>query len=116
KSGAWSRSSDFDEVTTGEVEQGASVFVENGSNFGNTSWALKTGGTIVLGTTDLEFLQTAGSASYTAGTGLNLNGTTFSVDNSIAKKSEINSQDLQSVTDKGSTTTNNITLQKFVGN
>src|SRR5699024_3476416 len=89
---------------------------ENGSNYGNTSWALKTGGTIVLGTTDLEFLQTAGSASYTAGTGLNLNGTTFSVDNSIAKKSEINSQDLQSVTDKGSTTTNNITLQKFVDN
>src|SRR5699024_4841426 len=89
KSGAWVRSSDFDEVVTGEVEQGASVFVENGNNYGNTSWALKTGGTIVLGTTDLEFLQTAGSATYTAGSGLNLNGTTFSVDNSIAKKTDI---------------------------
>src|SRR5699024_7377246 len=89
KSGSWVRSSDFDEVVTGEVEQGASVFVENGSNYGNTSWALKTGGTIVLGTTGLEFLQTAGSATYTAGSGLNLNGTTFSVDNSIAKKTDI---------------------------
>src|SRR5699024_1312203 len=40
-------------------------------------------------TTDLEFLQTAGSATYTAGSGLNLNGTTFSVDNTIAKKTDI---------------------------
>src|SRR5699024_595578 len=86
KSGSWVRSSDFDEVVTGEVEQGASVFVENGSNYGNTSWALKTGGTIVLGTSDLEFLQTAGSATYTAGSGLNLNGTTFSVDNTVIQE------------------------------
>src|SRR5699024_2063969 len=86
KSGSWVRSSECDEVVTGEVEQGASVFVENGSNYGNTSWALKTGGTIVLGTTDLEFLQTAGSATYTAGSGLKLNETTFSVDNTVIQE------------------------------
>src|SRR5690625_4614028 len=115
-SGSWSRTTDFDEAKIGEVEQGASTFVQEGADYGNTSWTLQTGGTIVIGTTDLTFIQSAGSASYQAGDGLNLNGTTFSVDNSIAKKSEINSQDLQSVTNKGSTTTNNITLQKFVDN
>src|SRR5699024_7876961 len=52
-------------------------------------WALKTGGTVVLGTTDLEFLQTAGSETYTPGSVLNLNGTTFSVDNTISKNTDI---------------------------
>src|SRR5699024_3102328 len=88
-SGSWSRTTDFDEAKVGEVEQGASTFVQEGADYGNTSWTLQTGGTIVIGTTDLTFIQSAGSASYQAGTGLSLNGTTFSVDNTIAKKTDI---------------------------
>src|SRR5699024_7076911 len=42
---AWTRSTDFDQVTQDEVAQGASVFVESGVLLMNTGWTLSTGGT-----------------------------------------------------------------------
>src|SRR5699024_2560761 len=79
KSGDWVRSSDFDSVGAGEVEQGASFFVEDGTNNNATGWTLATGGTITLGTTNLVFTQYSGSTSYSAGTGLDLTGAVFSL-------------------------------------
>lgn len=115
-SGSWSRTTDFDEAKIGEVEQGASTFVQEGADYGNTSWTLQTGGTIVIGTTDLTFIQSAGSASYQAGDGLELTGTTFKVDNSIARTSQINAQDLKSVLSKGNASSLEINLLKYVEN
>src|SRR5690625_3659796 len=115
-SGSWSRTTDFDEAKIGEVEQGASTFVQEGADYGNTSWTLQTGGTIVIGTTDLTFIQSAGSASYQAGDGLELTGTTFKVDNTVARSSQINAQDLNSVLSKGNTSSLEINLLKYVDN
>lgn len=82
--GAWSRSTDFDMVGPGEVEQGAQVFVTDGTTYGKTGWSLSTGGTIILGTTPLIFIQASGANAYVAGTGLNLTGNTFSAQTTTA--------------------------------
>lgn len=66
-SGAWTRATDFDEVVPGEVEQGASVFVEEGTTLSRTGWILATGGIIDLGVTALVFTQYAGANNYTGG-------------------------------------------------
>lgn len=76
-SGAWARSTDFDSVGPGEVEQGAAIFVEDGTTLGKTGWSLSTGGTIVLDTTPLTFIQYSGATNYSAGTGLSLSGNSF---------------------------------------
>ena len=76
--GAWARSTDFDQVIAGEVEQGASFFVEEGTTLGKTGWSLSNAGTITLGTTALTFIQYAGANNYLAGAGLDLVGNTFS--------------------------------------
>ena len=76
--GAWARSADFDQVIAGEVEQGASFFVEEGTTLGKTGWSLSNAGTITLGTTALTFIQYAGANNYLAGAGLDLVGNAFS--------------------------------------
>ena len=57
----------------------AFVFVEEGSTQADTGWVCtsNTGGT--LGTTAVTWTQFSGAGTYSAGTGLTLTGTTFSV-------------------------------------
>ncbi|QLE02877.1 hypothetical protein HX109_15360 [Galbibacter sp. BG1] len=73
-SGSWSRSTDFDQAVSGEIEQGASVFVEEGNLNGNTGWTLETPAPITVGTTALSFIQYAGAASYQGGNNITVNG------------------------------------------
>ena len=62
--------------------EGDYFFVENGSTYGGDSFVLGTPGTIIFGTTDLNFNLFANSVVYTAGTGLNLSpATTFNIAN-----------------------------------
>lgn len=77
-SGAWSRSADFDGSPSNEVTSGAYCFVEEGTVNADTSWVLVTNDPITLGTTSLAFAQFSGPGTYSAGTGLQLTGTTFS--------------------------------------
>lgn len=76
--GAWTRSSDAD--TWSELVS-AFVFVETGTTNGDTGWVctVDSGGT--LGSTNVTFSQFSGSGTYTAGTGLTLTGTVFSITN-----------------------------------
>lgn len=74
--GAPTRAPDSDTAT--EIT-GASVFVSEGTTNGNTVWAMTTDAPVTLGTTGLVFTQIAGLGSYTAGTGLTLTGTQFSL-------------------------------------
>lgn len=75
---AWTRSTDMDVWT--EVP-GAFCFVEQGSTLGDTGWVCTSdqGGT--LNTTPITFVQFTGAGTYSAGTGLTLSGTTFSITN-----------------------------------
>ncbi len=76
-SSALTRSADADNST--EVKPGTQVFVSEGSVNGNSTWQITTDGPIVLGTTALTWAQTGSGTSYTAGNGLSLTGSSFSV-------------------------------------
>lgn len=76
--GTWARSSDMD---TWSEFPSAFTFVETGTTLADTGWVctVDAGGT--LGTTPVTWVQFSGAGSYTAGTGLTLTGTTFSITN-----------------------------------
>ena len=75
-SGAPTRASDGN---TGAELVGAVVPVEEGTANGDTLWMLTTNGPITLNSTSLTFTQIPGGGSYTAGGGIGLSGSTFSV-------------------------------------
>lgn len=76
--GAWTRSTDAD---TWAKLVSAFVFVEKGTVGADTGWVstVDSGGT--LGSTAVTFSQFSGAGTYTAGTGLTLTGTQFSITN-----------------------------------
>lgn len=76
--GAWSRATDAD--TAAEITNGAFVFVTAGTVNANTGWT-QTLTITTLGTDSASFSQFSGAATYTAGTGLTLGGTQFSITN-----------------------------------
>lgn len=77
--GPWTRSSDADNSPAGEVTSGMFTFIEEGSVFGGSGWVLATANPIVLGTTDLEFVQFSSAGVIQAGAGLTKTGNTLDV-------------------------------------
>ena len=77
-SGAWTRTTD---ANTWNQLISAYVFVETGSTQADTGWVctVDPGGT--LGVTAVTWVQFSGAGTYTAGTGLTLAGTVFSITN-----------------------------------
>lgn len=75
--GAWSRAADAD--ASDEVTPGMFVFVEEGATNAASGWVLSTSGTIVLGTTALDFVQFSGAGQILAGNGIDKTGNTLSV-------------------------------------
>lgn len=69
------RASDYDTPT--EMAGGDFTFVQNGTLYNDTGWVM-TDPVITVGTTAVNFVQFSGAGTYTAGTGLALNGTQFS--------------------------------------
>ena len=82
---AWilTRATDYDQTGTGqnEVSPGDTTFIVSGTANVNTQWTQTTDFPIVIGTTPLTFVQIGGSTTYSAGTGLTLTGSTFSITN-----------------------------------
>jgi hypothetical protein len=78
ETGAPTRATDAN--VSSEVTAGMFTFVSEGTANGNTSWVLTTDNPITLDTTPLTFTQFAGAGTFTAGTGLDLNGTEFVLD------------------------------------
>lgn len=76
--GAWTRATDMD--TWAEVP-GAFTFIEQGTSYADTGWVCTSNAGGTLGTTPITWVQFAGVGSYTAGTGLTLTGTQFSITN-----------------------------------
>ena len=79
--GAWARSTD---MNTWAQVPGAFTFIETGSTLADTGWVCTSNAGGTLGVTAINFTQFSGSASYTAGTGLTLVGSVFSLTNPVA--------------------------------
>lgn len=78
--GAWSRSSD---ATNGKLSSLTSVMVEEGTAQAGTQWRISTTGAITVGSTSITWTQFGASTTYSAGTGLSLGGTVFTIDTSV---------------------------------
>ena len=75
---AWTRAADMNAWV--EVP-GAFTFIEQGTTQADTGWVCTSNAGGTLETTAITFVQFAGVGSYTAGTGLTLTGTQFSITN-----------------------------------
>ena len=75
------RATDFDNNSPSGEIPGAFVFVEEGTVNADTGWVCTTNSPVTVGTTAITFVQFSGAGSYTAGTGLTLNGSQFSISN-----------------------------------
>jgi hypothetical protein len=72
------RAADFD--TPAEMTGGAYTFVQNGTVYNNTGW-VQIDPVTTVGTSAIEFDQFSGAGTFTAGTGLVLDGTQFNIAN-----------------------------------
>ena len=77
------RATDADTYGTGvnQLSQNDYFFVQNGTVNRGSSYVVTTVGTITFGTTAITFAEFSNSQVYTAGTGLTLTGTSFSITN-----------------------------------
>lgn len=82
---AWvlTRATDADTYGNGPnaLDQGSTFFVTSGNTGAGESYTCTTVGTITFGTTPITFAQISDTQIYSAGTGLTLSGTQFSITN-----------------------------------
>ena len=63
------------------LSEGSTVFVQQGATGAGETYTCNTAGVITFGTTNITFAQVSAAQIYTAGTGLTLSGTQFSITN-----------------------------------
>jgi hypothetical protein len=63
------------------LSEGSTFFVREGTTGAGETYTCNTSGTITFGTTNITFAQISSAQIYSAGTGLALSGTTFSIAN-----------------------------------
>lgn len=76
-SGAWTRASDYN--TAGEVLQGTSAFVVDGSANKNRLFVMNAASITTIGTDPITFTPLSGAAEYIAGDGIDITANTISV-------------------------------------
>jgi hypothetical protein len=64
------------------LSEGSTTFVQQGATGAGETYTCNTSGVIVFGTTNITFAQISSAQIYSAGTGLTLAGTQFSITNS----------------------------------
>jgi len=74
---ALTRATDAD--ASNEFTPARQVFVQQGTLYANTGWAVSSAANPVIGTDPISFTQVSGAASYVNGNGLSLTGNTFAV-------------------------------------
>lgn len=77
-SGGWSRTV-IEGAAPGELEPGALWLVVNGTVNGGTQWRCSNASAIVVGTTAVTIVQFSAASPYSAGNGITLTGSVFSV-------------------------------------
>jgi hypothetical protein len=75
----WELTRTTDADASVEVTSGMFVFVEQGTAWSDSGWVLTTDGTIILGTTNLTFVQFSSAGQSIAGNGLTKTGNTIDV-------------------------------------
>ena len=93
---AWvlTRSTDTDSYGASDPDslgEGDAFFIREGATGAGELYVMTTSGTITFGTTNITFSVIAETAVYSAGTGLNLTGTTFSVASGGITSTQLNS-------------------------
>jgi hypothetical protein len=63
------------------LSEGSTFFVQQGTTGAGETYTCNTTGTITFGTTNITFVQISAAQIYSAGTGLTLSGTQFSITN-----------------------------------
>ncbi len=66
------------------LSEGSTVFVQEGTTGAGETYTCNTAGTITFGTTAITFAQISSAQIYSAGTGLTLTGTQFSLTSPVA--------------------------------
>jgi hypothetical protein len=61
------------------LSEGSTFFVQQGTTGAGETYTCNTSGTIIFGTTNITFAQVSSAQIYSAGTGLTLTGTQFSI-------------------------------------
>lgn len=79
--GILTRSTDYDQQT--DIDLGDQIFVVSGTVNATTTWVQNGTEDPVVGTDPITWAQTTGAGTYTAGNGLSITGTQFSIDTSI---------------------------------
>jgi len=107
------RATDFD--TPAEMAGGDFTFITAGTLYDNTGWVM-TDAVTTVGTSPVNWTQFSGSGTYTAGTGLTLTGTQFSVNTAQPTITSVGT--LTSLGVSGTITAANITANTgvFTGN
>jgi hypothetical protein len=90
--GAWARSSDAN--TTGELNGGSTIWVNEGTTQADTGWTVTNDGTVTIGTTAIVWTQTSGLGQITAGAGLSKTGNTLNVGTASTSRIVVNSDDI----------------------
>lgn len=76
--GSWTRAPDMSDWS--EVPH-AFTFIQDGATLADTGWVCTAASTGTIGVTAMPWTQFSGAGTYTAGTGLTLTGTVFSITN-----------------------------------
>lgn len=71
----------FENASPNGLSEGSTLFVQQGATGAGETYVCNTQGTIVFGTTNITFAQVSSAQIYSAGTGLTLTGTQFSITN-----------------------------------
>jgi hypothetical protein len=95
-SGAWSRAPDMNSWS--EVP-GAYVFVESGTSNADIGWVCTSNSGGTLETTAITWTQFTGAASYVAGAGLTLTGSTFDIGTASTSRIVVNADNIDLASD-----------------
>jgi hypothetical protein len=104
------RADDFD--TSVEMAGGDFTFVTAGTQYDNTGWVM-TDPVTTVGTSPVIWVQFSGAGTYTAGTGLTLTGSVFSVN--VAQPTITSVGTLTSLAVTGNITAGNVSATTFTG-
>ena len=69
----------YSPYSANSLGQGDAFFVSQGTQLAGETWVVSTTGSIFFGQTNITFAQISDTAVYSAGTGLTLTGTVFSI-------------------------------------
>lgn len=90
--GAWTRATDAD--TTGELNGGATVWVNEGTTQADTGWTVTNDGVVTIGSTNISWTQTSGLGQVAAGAGLTKTGNTLDVGTASSGRIVVNTDNI----------------------